>query len=120
MRSRPIFALTLLSSASVLGGCAPVYRYTATSAARTPKPANCELQVTASMPSEGYEEIGVFEVTTAATNEISVFKTVVAPQACAAGGDLVVTNVNGLGNIVRAVVFAKKRQSASVAAHGVE
>jgi phage terminase large subunit-like protein len=90
------------------------YRYTATNAARPPKPSTCELRVSATLPAEGYEEVGVFEVSGGApARAIADFKEQYGAQACQAGGDLVVAEVNGGGQIVRAVVFAKRRESAS-------
>jgi hypothetical protein len=44
------------------------------------------------------------------TSEIAKFKLAVAPQVCQAGGDLVATEVNGYGFIVRGVVLAQTKQ----------
>lgn len=74
-----------------------------------PRPASCDFRVAATVPREGYEELGVLEMTRG-TSEISKFKLAVAPQVCQAGGDLVTTDVNGYGFIVRGVVFARHEE----------
>ena len=102
-----LFALTFVLS---IAACGPVYQLAATKTVPS-KPVGCDFQVAASLP-EGYEEIGLVTrtVTAGGAMQPDTFKKWIADDVCKAGGDLVVTQINGEGYIVRGVVFRKVSQ----------
>lgn len=115
----PMRSLALVSV--VLVACAPQIVATKTgtvnAAAKAP---DCAFDIAAAVPSgEQYVEVGVIDVQVkarvqgtgqgvGAPRSIAQFKEQAASSVCKLGGDLVVTEVNGLGEYVRGVVFAKR------------
>jgi hypothetical protein len=103
----------VLIASFAVAGCAatgPVYRYTRTARAEPPaKQPTCDFQVAGAPDTSGsYVEVGVLDgVDRVYIQTISDFKREVQNQVCAAGGDLVVTEINGWGTYVRGVVFKK-------------
>jgi hypothetical protein len=92
-----------------------MYKYTRNAeSAPAPRPLGCDFRVTGSLNAgSGYSEIGILNYGGGmATDDIDKFKRDVQSQVCAAGGDLIVTEVNGRGLIVRGVVFKKTDQTA--------
>jgi hypothetical protein len=106
---------TLILLVSV-AGCGPMYKYTSTSQPIAAKPELCDFQVTGSPPqSGGYQEIGVIEMDNGVTSSIAEFRKEVQTLVCKAGGDLVVSEINGVGSYVRGVVFRKAEAPAAAA-----
>ena len=93
--------------ALVLAGCAASYQFTGTGKPATPKPPNCEIGVSATVPGPEYEELGILQPVANPTRDIREFKESVREPVCRAGGDHVVGEINGLGIYVRGVVFRK-------------
>ena len=106
---RAIYAV-LVSVLLITTGCGPVYRYTQTTQeAATTKPADCDFLVTATLNSRAdYVEMGVLEPVHHPPRDIARFKDLIRNEVCAAGGDLVVGEINGFGFYVRGVVFKKR------------
>jgi len=69
--------------------------------------ASCSFEVLAKEPSGTFEEIGTVSVTSA-TSSPDKFQSAIKDDVCRLGGDVVVTEVNGLGQIVRGVVLRRK------------
>lgn len=108
------FAYILLATLS-LGGCfVASATYTPSTTARFPsKPADCDFAVLTTLPEGSLEELGILDIQKAGlVTTAGDFKTIVGPQVCAAGGDIVVAEVNGSGNYVRGSVFRKKGDGA--------
>jgi hypothetical protein len=97
-----------------LVGCGPMYKFVRNSeGAPEPRPADCDFRVTGSLDAAGYAEVGILQYGGGQiTNDLAKFKMDVRPSVCAAGGDLVVTEVNGYGHIVRGIVFKKVDETA--------
>jgi hypothetical protein len=74
----------------------------------TPKAiGTCAFEVVAREPAGSFEEVGTVTVTSA-TSSPEKFQSAVKEDVCRLGGDAVVTEVNGLGQIVRGVVLRRK------------
>jgi hypothetical protein len=89
-------------------GCNPYTLEPSASKMPTPKPEDCTFEVSASMPAGKYEEIAT--LTCAAEESIgspSRFQKKVQADVCKVGGDVVVTEINGRGGIIRGVVFRR-------------
>jgi hypothetical protein len=108
--SRTAAVAVLVSASSLIGCLGPTTSVIATGGARPPRAGDCDVRVVASTPN-GYEEIGVI-ATNAVTYRLDVYKRVVTPAVCGAGGEVVVAQINGAGTIVRGVVMAKAREHA--------
>jgi hypothetical protein len=93
-------------AALCLAGCGAAFNYVP-SLPSAPKPADCPIRVTLTPPS-GYEEIGILRNNDFATRDIDEFKSVVRPQVCQAGGEVVMVQYNQQGFITRAAVFARR------------
>ncbi len=104
-----VFHLALLALG--LAACnARMYSFSPASAeALSPKAAACDFNVVSSAPTAEVQEIGTLDVITPSwvSGDNASFKEAVREEVCKAGGDIVVTEVNGRGNIVRGVVFRK-------------
>ncbi|MCC6811138.1 MAG: sel1 repeat family protein [Deltaproteobacteria bacterium] len=110
-----------------LAACAPTYTSSRTgSYSPIAKPASCEFIVATSLPSADYVEIAVVDVSPKARSKytgeglgmaktLQDFKREAAPYVCEAGGDLLLAEMNGLGDYVRGVVFARKDAPTAVA-----
>lgn len=108
----------LFVAAVALGACAHAPTYHATAQTKfPPKAPNCPLAIAASHPDPGYEEIGVIAIGGYYYQDPNAFLDAMRADVCAAGGDLVITEVNGYGAIARGVVF-RKRAGASLADGG--
>jgi hypothetical protein len=73
----------------------------------------CELFVRATLPQEGYTEIGTLAVIVRGTGgwttkDLDEFKTIVGPTVCEAGGEVIMYEKNGYGQFIGGVVFAKR------------
>jgi hypothetical protein len=71
------------------------------------KPEDCELELLGSHPGKGYEEIGVISTSPNYFRNPENLLRVTRSDVCSAGGDAIVTEVNGYGYVVRGVVFRK-------------
>ena len=77
------------------------------------KPADCRFRTTASHPGPGYVEIGIVSIEGDTSfgagmyRNAEEFTSKVRKEVCAAGGDVVATEVSSYGVIVRGVVFRK-------------
>lgn len=107
--------LTVLVLSITASGCGYTYSYTKTTdvqAAAKPE-ASCEFLATATVPDpNGYVEIGVLEVRHHPPRDITRFKEEIYDQVCAAGGDVVVGEINGYGFYMRGIVFKKRAVAA--------
>jgi hypothetical protein len=91
-------------------GCSPSAKYTFTSSttALSPKPKDCDFAVMTAAPASGYQEIGILDWQSGwAVDKVAFFKSSVHDQVCMSGGDLVVTEINGVGDYVRGAVLRK-------------
>ena len=109
------------------GGCVELasYGYTATTrdvaAARAP---DCAFDLLTARPGRPFVELGVLERPSAEAREGSGllprtagdFRRIVSPEVCRAGGDAVLTEVNGFGDYVRGTVIKYKDQSGEASA----
>ena len=90
-------------------GCVHDYTFTkSTTQTLTGKPPTCEFTVTATVPAD-YEEIGILESAGEPAPTLAFFKKGVAEKVCAAGGEVVVGQIDQFGNYRRAAVFVKKK-----------
>jgi hypothetical protein len=97
----------------VSAGCGPHYVYTRSSQEVTnAKSSGCDFAVTASLTDpSSYVELGVLDLHFDPARDIAAFKEMVRADVCQAGGDLVVTEINGVGSYVRGIVFKKRPSS---------
>lgn len=99
-------------------GCSPLYNFTPTGpTASAAKPPTCTFRVTATLPTDDLEEIGVLEPVSFKAYDSRSFKQAIAADVCSVGGDVVVMQVNGNGAIVRGVVLVKKDRAAPATEH---
>ncbi len=100
------YTLALVACLAAPLGCTTKYRYVANSATNVSaaKPAGCDFPLTATTPSSGFQEIGVLEPDGLTTDQLGIFKELIRKDVCAAGGDLVVGEINR-GHYVRGIVF---------------
>ena len=98
---------TILAAVTLLVGCMnPALHYVRSSAASVPaRTGSCTFSVSAGQPGPEFQEIGYIE--NIAYGETSELRETFGKTICQAGGDHVVTMVNGFGVIVRAVVYHK-------------
>lgn len=104
-----LFLLPLLLAV----GCAPIpIAYMASPVGTpSPKPTACDFEVRSSLPATGYTEVGTLTfgsrtLTTYRASRIpEEFKEAVRSDVCALGGDVVTTEVDRQGTIVRATVL---------------
>lgn len=71
------------------------------------KPGACTFEVNASRPSGELEELATISVVSA-TSSPEKFMSSVREDVCRVGGEIVVTEVNGIGQIVRGVVYRRR------------
>ncbi len=91
-----------------LFGCGggPVYRFTATSAPQPPKAPGCTFAISNSPPDpQHFQELGALDPLRQPSRRLDIFKKHAAPAVCAAGGDLVVPEVNSYGLYMRGIVY---------------
>jgi hypothetical protein len=105
----PTVRTVALFLALTVAGCGgPVYRFTSISAPQAPRPQDCAFAISTSPPDpRQFEEIGVLDARRQPSNRLDVFKRHAAPEICAAGGDLVVPEVNGYGYYMRGVLYRR-------------
>jgi hypothetical protein len=103
-----IAALVVVGS---FAGCAEVVFHAAGSNSYPANPHDCRIRLLAGDPGSDFEEIGLLAVEgdPRVFNDPDVFIAQAQEQVCRAGGDAVVTQVNGLGSIVRGVVFRRRK-----------
>ncbi len=109
MTHRTVALLSAVAFVATLAMCAPKPTYTHTADTKFPaRAADCEFKVQSTTPNpEEYLELGTINGCQG-TSELGRYKTIIQPQVCAAGGDLVVGQVNGYGIYCLGVVFRKK------------
>ncbi len=92
-----------------VSGCAEVYFHGGGAKRYPAYPPSCRVRLVASDPGQEYEEIGTLSVDgePSAFRDPNAFLREAREQICRAGGELVVTQVNGFGSIVRGVVFRR-------------
>lgn len=118
MQSLPRLGLLAVSSL-LLTGCAGAYSFAPNTGLTYPaKPSDCNLYVVDSWSYPGYVEIGIVEPTGGgsgypvgsgsgyARTQGDFYKMIRKP-VCEAGGDVVVSQVNGLGVYIRGIVLRK-------------
>jgi hypothetical protein len=93
----------------ILAGCAQVFFHAAGSHRYPAKPENCHIRVVAAPPGSEFEEIGLLSVEGdhSAFRNPDAFIEEAREVVCHAGGEVVLTQVNGIGAIVRGVVFRR-------------
>ena len=107
---------TALAIGSLLAACAAQTRYTPTSSnAVAARPANCAFDILTMRPARAVEELGIIEFEGGAVyktghragvpTSAADLREKIGPQVCGAGGQAVVTEVNGLGQYIRATVL---------------
>ena len=104
------FGVICVLAATTLG-CGrggPVYTFVPTSGVAQAYPPGCDFQVAVEPPTEGYKQLGILEMRRTPSTHLLTFKKHVQPEVCAAGGDLVVGEMNGYGYYVRAIVYQRK------------
>lgn len=112
-----LLAIAAVATASV--GCVfhtkPSFPLTtSTSKPLHPKEPGCTFHVRGAFPKEDeFEEIGSMHSAGYAVDNPNQFKASVAADVCRVGGDIVVTEVNGYGQIVRGTVFRRIPQTAN-------
>jgi len=115
MRPLASLSFTLLTTVVLVACGRPPIAYMASPTGATPAQANapgCDFAVTATLP-VGYEEVGtlVYGSRTLSSYRASrdpmEFKEAVRADVCRMGGDLVVTQVDAQGTIVRASVLRR-------------
>ncbi|HVU51912.1 MAG TPA: hypothetical protein VHL80_14545 [Polyangia bacterium] len=116
---RPTVPSLAVAATVALVGCGYSYTQTTQNAA-PPKPESCSFDVLTTRPERPYVELGVLEPQgspgSGAANA-SDFRSRISDAVCHAGGDAVLTQVNGLGNYVRGTVIKyKEGEAAPVAA----
>ena len=105
-----------VSSLVLLAGCMTFgYSYTPTTrnvaAAREP---NCDFDLLSMRPDRPFRELGVIErvgpVSRGGSSFAAAFKANVGEGVCLAGGDAVVTEVNGFGQYIRGTIIEYRDQ----------
>jgi hypothetical protein len=100
--------LAFALGSTVLGCGGAVYTFEPTRGAQTPKPVTCEFLVSATVPHDDlYIEIGVLDARRTPSDKIGVFKEEVRAEACQAGADLVVGQIDNFGFYRRGIVFKR-------------
>jgi hypothetical protein len=100
-------------------GCFASTQYTPSSSVRAQaKPDECSFDVLTARPQRQFEELGIIDFTGGFTgsngrragvpDSASELKDKAAQTVCRAGGDALLTDVNGLGQYVRATVIRYK------------
>jgi hypothetical protein len=87
------------------------YNYTPTTRnAAAVKPPGCEFELLTTRPPRPYVELGVLERSMRVAGSASDFKESVRENVCNAGGDAVLTELNGLGGYIRGTVLKYQDQ----------
>ena len=105
----------IVAALCVLAGCAAKTQYTPTSSrAVAARPVNCAFDILSMRPARGIEELGIIDFEGGAVSKTgeragvpssaSQLREKIGAQVCGAGGEAVLTEVNGLGQYVRATV----------------
>jgi len=88
------------------------------------RPANCSFRIVSTLPEGHWEEIGVANVrpghgggTLIAPHTPGAFRKLIGDKVCAAGGELVVGEINGLGQYVRGTVFVASKKPVAAQRH---
>lgn len=106
----PILSLLCFVFVSLIAGCVSA-KYTHTSETTFPsKPEDCTFRVMNSQPRGDYEEIGAVLMNGSQAlfpSDLSKFQEMMRKDVCRAGGDIVVVDVNGIGQYVRGIVYRK-------------
>jgi hypothetical protein len=104
----PKLAAGALAVVTTLCACVPRAIYTPRVGSCPKRPADCSFEVISSRPTRDYSVIGVIEVESFHVRNLpkdeTAFRSVVAGEVCAAGGDAVVPGINGNGRYVLATV----------------
>jgi hypothetical protein len=83
---------------------------TQTGPAHPAKAPNCEFKMLTTVPTTGFAEIGVVDVTPGGFGfniyrELSEFKRKIQPLVCRAGADAAIAHVNGFGVYIKATML---------------
>ncbi len=103
-----LFAGSISVASLAVVGCVSYSVVPAPGKTPTPKAMDsCSFEVAAREPAGEFDEIGTVTVTSA-TSSPEKFQSAIKEDVCRLGGDAVVTQVNGLGQIIRGVVLRRK------------
>ncbi|MCI0668912.1 MAG: hypothetical protein L0Y64_00470 [Myxococcaceae bacterium] len=98
-------AVAGLICTALLSGCAPSYRWAKTTSVQADaRESSCSFDILTARPDRAFDELGVLEKEWD-TNQVDGFRASTQAQVCAAGGDAVLVEVNGLGHYVRGTVI---------------
>jgi hypothetical protein len=95
-------------------GCVRYEMSVSTTSPTRAKTATCEFRVVNMIPGGNYEEIATLTVSDKAAESPDEFKRAVREDVCRVGGDVVVTEINGLGLYVRGTVLRQQPSPAPV------
>ncbi|MBJ6761266.1 hypothetical protein JGU66_10865 [Myxococcaceae bacterium JPH2] len=93
------------------GGCVPRIEYAKTTSITAPaREATCQFDIITTRPDRPFDELGVIDLParsnpTSLPSSVTEFRAVAQPHVCAAGGDGVITEVNGFGQYIRGTVI---------------
>ena len=89
-------------------GCTPTeFVFSPTVKGVTPKPDNCKVDVLASPPSRGFQEVGTLDFYNGTEPKtLAAFKQAVAKQVCEVGGDAVIATADAKGQFTKGTVIA--------------
>lgn len=109
-------SLTLIALAATLNACVATANYTHTADDSFPPfPIDCKFKILSALPDNSYKEIGVVNVDPvvhqgggmSAPRNPEEFRKLIQSDVCKAGGELVIGDVNGLGQYIRGTVYRK-------------
>jgi hypothetical protein len=110
-------ALLILVVLLGAGACGPLrYKYVPTTANKAAaRAAGCSFEILTTRPDRPFIELGVLELDDGRTTQsVGQYRTAVAQDVCAVGGDAVLAEINGNAFYVRGTVI--KYQAATAAA----
>lgn len=119
MRWQSGLVLSITFGLGLAAGCARPVFHASSSVRFPPRPANCHIRNVGSHPGAGYTEIGYINVEgdnrmfgAGSYRNPAKFVEQVRSEVCRAGGELVITQMNGLGVVVRGIVLRRTGGSA--------
>jgi hypothetical protein len=100
----------MILSAALFSGCGVHYGFTRTTLVRaTPRAQNCSFEFFTTRPDRAYDELGVLEYDMDMACNARDLYLAVRSQVCRAGGEGVITEVNGAGCYMRGTVIVFRK-----------